>query len=159
MVIPGFGDVAKLIKSVKGNKADMACVAVGGAVGLVVDVGALPHGIITGGGATFVGASAGLAAKTSFDAYRVRGRAKKARKRAAKAKAFFAKKGYAEGETAVATQLELYDEIPSDYKELNRVVDDAIKAYKIWVPPKPQVPPKTPVPLKPPVTIGPRPEP
>jgi hypothetical protein len=124
----------KLPKDLKATKGDVTVMAVGGVLGLVVDIALHKVAGITPGTASAAGAAAAFSVKSSaenavkeFKQQRQKGRAAK---RAATAFAVFKENGYSKGAAAVVKTFDLYARGLISALELDAAVNKQLEAYK-----------------------------
>jgi hypothetical protein len=123
-----------LPKDLKATKGDVAVVAAGGVLGLVVDIALLPLGIVTGGSAAAAGAATAFSAKTGVEhtLKKLKKRRQKwdARDRAERASKVFEEDGNDKGKHVLDKLLRLHDQQLMSALELDAAVDAQLTAYK-----------------------------
>ncbi|OBA73794.1 hypothetical protein A5641_04365 [Mycobacterium sp. 1554424.7] len=123
-----------LPKDLKATKGDVAVMAMGGVVGLAVDLALLPVGVITGGSAAAAGAATAFSAKAGVESlgkrFKQRKHKKRARERALRAFKVFEGNGYDKGAAALAKVFDLYEQDLITGLELDAAVDKQLEAYK-----------------------------
>ncbi|MBB3606374.1 putative membrane protein [Mycolicibacterium sp. BK556] len=122
-------------KDVEFGKAEIAWMAAGGVTGLVVDIAALPLGVVTGGVASGAGVAAGYSAKVAVDKLADKVGHFKARARAEKARKLFEKYKFQTGVDVMTAQLDIHTaKIKKNRnKELDLAVATQTKAFEAFV--------------------------